>query len=85
LPAHRSRIPERFGLFTIVLGQAVIYVVSGATATHWAGGSPPRWPPWHPAGRPAVVHLVQARVQAREHLRAARAEVGERGPDLLLG
>lgn len=39
LPAHRSCIPERFGLFTIVLGQAVIYVVSGATATHWAGGS----------------------------------------------
>ena len=30
---------ERFGPFTIVLGQAVIYVVSGATATHWAGGS----------------------------------------------
>ncbi|TMK46711.1 MAG: low temperature requirement protein A [Actinobacteria bacterium] len=36
LPPSRSHIPERFGLFTIiVLGQAVIDVVAGTTATRW--------------------------------------------------
>lgn len=38
-PAQASHMPERFGLFTIVvLGEAVLAVVRGVDATEWATG-----------------------------------------------
>jgi low temperature requirement protein LtrA len=36
LPPHASHLPERFGLFTmIVLGEAIIGVVNGVSQQHW--------------------------------------------------
>ncbi|WP_164974851.1 low temperature requirement protein A [Halegenticoccus tardaugens] len=40
LPPHPSHLPERFGLFTIiVLGEAIIGVVSGIAAQEWTAAS----------------------------------------------
>jgi low temperature requirement protein LtrA len=40
VPRHRSHMPERFGLFTlIVLGESVIAVSAGTAQAHWAAGS----------------------------------------------
>jgi low temperature requirement protein LtrA len=39
-PIHASHIPERFGLFTlIVFGETILAVVIGTGETHWALGS----------------------------------------------
>ncbi|MBN8231519.1 low temperature requirement protein A [Corallococcus macrosporus] len=40
LPLSPAHLPERFGLFTlIVLGESVAAVVGGVTGQHWAAGS----------------------------------------------